>query len=336
MNTETQELIKKQCKGKPHIKLTVGYISNGQTEIKVYNETGEIENKDYVYEIGSITKTFVASLLAKYIYENKISPDDSIKSYINGLEDNRYYPPIKRLMTHTSGYSTNLPMSKMGLKPYKIYFTKGITNETFSLLLYMNEQDMIRIMNEIKLKDKDYRWQYSNFGISLVGYAIGVVSGKGYEETMDDYLLNDLNLQNSFSGTDPDKNILGYSKKDTTGGNWICDDNLLRPAGDISSTAGDLLRYAEINFNEELPYLSLCHRKYAKMGFPFAKLLNVDMGLGWWVGKNSDIIMHGGDTATFSSILIIDKSQKTAVVVLSNYPGNSLRLSKIAKSVLRD
>ena len=86
MNTETPELIIKQCKGKPHIKLTVGYISNGQTDIRVYNETGEIENKDYVYEIGSITKTFVASLLAKYIYENKVSPDDSIKSYI--LPDN--------------------------------------------------------------------------------------------------------------------------------------------------------------------------------------------------------------------------------------------------------
>jgi len=335
MDSKILDLIKKQCKGKKHIKLTVGYITDGQSTIKMFDETGEIENKDYNYEIGSITKTFTASLLAKYIHERTISLDDPILNYISGLEGNRYYPTIKRLITHTSGYKRSLPYSKMGFKHLLRFLTNKDANEAFSHFLCMDESEMKTIMNKVRLTDKDYKWQYSNFAISLVGYAIGIVSGKGYRATMNEYLWNDLDLLNSYAGTDSNRNIPGYRKKSTSGGNVNWGDNLIRPAGDISSTAKDLLRYAEINYNDELPYLSICHQKYAKVSYPFNKMFDIDMGLGWWVGRNDNsIIMHGGDTATFSSILIVDKKHKSAVVVLSNYPGNSAKLLKIAKPLL--
>ena len=224
----------------------------------------------------------------------------------------------------------------MGIKAFITFITKGLTNETIAMLLNMDEAEMKAIMKKYKLSDKDYKWQYCNFAISLVGYAIGVVSGKGYQAAMDEYLKNDLGLQNSFAGTDSSKNIPGFRNNKSTGGNWIWGDNLIRPAGDISSTAKDLLRYAEINYNDELPYLSVCHQKYANVSYPFNKIYDIDMGLGWWVSRSdNNIISHGGDTATFSSILIADKKHKTAVVVLSNYPGNSAKLSKIAKPLLQ-
>ena len=64
--------------------------------------------KNYVYPIGSVTKTFVASLLSKYVHEEKMSLDDSISKYIGGLDKGRYYPTLKRLATHTSGYAKGL------------------------------------------------------------------------------------------------------------------------------------------------------------------------------------------------------------------------------------
>ena len=333
-------IINKQCKGKKHIKLTVGYISSGQSAIKVYDENGveaisSPENNEYIYEVGSITKTFTASLLARYIHEEKMSLDDYVNAYISGLEESRCFPTIKRLITHTSGYKRSLPYSQMGLKHLIKFLTNKDANDAFSKFLCMDEAAMKSIMNKVKLSDKDYKWQYSNFAISLVGYAIGNVSGKGYQSTMNEYIKNDLGLQNTFAGTDSNKNILGYSKRAPSGGNISWGDNLIRPAGDISSTAKDLLRYAEINYNDELPYLSMCHQKYADVSFPFNKMFDIDMALGWWINrKNNSVILHGGDTATFSAILIVDKEQKSAVVVLSNYPGSSARLAKIAKPLL--
>lgn len=332
MDAEILSLIKKQCEGKPHIKLTVGYLANGSQTVSVFNETCEIENKDYIYEIGSVTKTFTASLIAKYLLEGKISLDDSIGTFIPGLPKNRYYPTIKRLLTHTSGYATRLPMSRVE----RIKFILSpITNESFSATICMDGQKMKRILGCIKLSDKDYRWHYSNFGFALLGYAIGVISKKGYTAAMDEFLVNDLGLQNSYTGTFKGKNLTGFRKGADSGGNLEWGDNLIRPAGDISSTAKDLLRYAEINMNDELPYLTICHQKHAKHGFLFGKILDVDMGLGWWVGKKEPQILHGGDTAVFSSALIADKQHKTAVVVLSNYPGNSLNLAKIALPLMQ-
>jgi hypothetical protein len=64
ISDETLRLINKTCKGKKHLKLTVGYLTDNQSIIKVYNESGEIDSsKRYHYEIGSITKTLILSML---------------------------------------------------------------------------------------------------------------------------------------------------------------------------------------------------------------------------------------------------------------------------------
>jgi CubicO group peptidase (beta-lactamase class C family) len=332
MNTEIRSLIAKQCKGKPNIKLTVGYLLDGSPTVSVFDESGEIDNVDYIYEIASITKTFTASLIAKYLHEGKLSLDDSLDAYLPNLPKKGYYPTIKRLLTHTSGYARNLPASRAA------YLKLGLhmTNDLFASTLYMDEQKMMEILSRIKLSDKDYGWQYSNFGFGLLGYIIGKVSGKGYSATMDEFLSIDLQLQNAYTGACPNKNLPGYNKYEPSGGNMDWSGNHLRSAGDMSATAKDLLRYAEINAKEELPYLSICHKRYAKHSFLISSLLDVDMGLGWWTGRKEPWLMHGGDTALFSSALVADKKRKTAAVVLSNYPNNSMNLFKIAIPLLQN
>jgi len=104
--------VKEFIKNKEHLKLTIAFISNDETTIKTYNSLGEINSpQTYIYEIGSITKTFTTSLLAKYVAEGKMSLDDSIAKYIEGLPAEQYYPNLRRLATHTAGYSPFLPLN---------------------------------------------------------------------------------------------------------------------------------------------------------------------------------------------------------------------------------
>ncbi|MDY0942412.1 MULTISPECIES: serine hydrolase [Priestia] len=105
ISDETLRLINKTCKGKKHLKLTVGYLTDNQSVIKIYNESGEIDSsKKYHYEIGSITKTFTVSLLSKYVSEKKLSINDPIQKYIEELKENTYYPALLSLATHSSGF----------------------------------------------------------------------------------------------------------------------------------------------------------------------------------------------------------------------------------------
>ena len=319
-------MIKKICKGKKHIKLTIGCIFNGEPTVKVFDENGETKKENYIYEIASVTKTFTASLLAKYIHENKMSLDDSIKKYFDGLDDAKYYPTLKRLATHTAGYSMALPFTwgEFLMTPFK-----GFPE-------LPNADKVKAVLQKVIRKNKEYPWMYSNFGFLLIGHALGTVSGKGYWHTMDNFLSNELGLPNTYTGTSPEKNLHGYNKHNMDCGNYIFNKcpNIPSGEGDISATAEDLLKYALINMNESKPYLVICHKKYSLASSFIATLLRnatgekeFDMGLGWMLNKeDNNVIWHSGDSDSFSSYLAIDKNKKLATVVLSNYKIDTIKI----------
>ena len=326
LGLETQSLINKACKGKKHIKLTIGYVLDGKKTVRVFNENNEIQNENYIYEIASITKTFTASLLAKYIHENKMSLDDSIQKYFEGLDDDKYYPTLKRLATHTAGYSIQLPFSWYDYLKTPIYgYPKLVSADRLKTIL-----------KKYQRLDKDYPWVYSNYGFTLIGHAVGVISGEGYWNAMDDFLVNDLGLQNSYTGTDPEKNLHGFNKRNKDCGNYVFDKkpNIPSGEGDISSTAEDLLTYAQMNMYEEKPYFPLCHMKYASAQSMLASILvkasgvdKIDMGLGWMLYRNNNrVIWHSGDSDSFSSYLAFDKDKKAVAVVLSNYKIDTIKI----------
>ncbi|GAB1806008.1 serine hydrolase domain-containing protein [Priestia megaterium] len=262
ISDETVRLINKTCSGKKNLKLTVGYLTDNQYVIKIYNESGEIDSsKKYHYEIGSITKTFTISLLSKYISENKLTLNDSIQKYIKELKEDTYYPTLLRLATHSSGYSGSLPLNKR--EYFKIIlgliFDGSDLNKNNPLHMDFNKMKML--IERTKLKEVDYSWKYSNFGISLIGYVLGTVSGKGYWDTMNDFLHNKLRLKDTYLGTS-NNNLQGYDRQNNDCGNWQWDkENFISPARAVSSTAEDLLKYAKINMYEDKPYLSSCHKK---------------------------------------------------------------------------
>jgi len=155
MNYELTEKIiqniKKACSKKKEIKLTIGYTDGIDQVIRIFGEKGEIKGKEkLVYEIGSISKTFTATLLSKAIWENKLSLNDTIDKHIGGMINGKYYPRIRRIATHTAGYSSAYPLGRIQyLKLFKdLIFGGGI--ETNNPLL-MDYDKMIKLMNESNL-----------------------------------------------------------------------------------------------------------------------------------------------------------------------------------------
>ena len=309
-NAKVQALIKKACKRKKHIKLTVGTYYEGEKMIRVYDKTGEVSNENYTYAIGSVTKPFVGSLLAKYVYEGKMSLDDPISKYIDGLDPSAYYPNLRRLATHTSGYPKHMGWNILRAlsNEFALEFGLGGGKTPCKLDFYK----MKSLVEKNKREDKDYPWKYANINFALLGYAIGIVSGHGYWDTMDDFLSNELGLTGSYTGVRA-QNLHGYTWLNKDIGNWFTEKDFMAPCGDISSTADDLLTFAKINMYQEKPYLSLSHKKHANVKE------NHHMGIGWILQKNEQVLMHTGQTSRLLACLGIDMKQKFAVVVLINH-----------------
>lgn len=289
--------------------ITVGIIKDGKMNYTVYGENGTVlPQKEYTYEIGSVTKTFTCSLLCKAIADGKVTLSDSIGKYMDLPKEN-YYPSYKRLVTHTSGYKEYYFDWQMAYN----FFNRqendfyGISTKT------LNKQ-----ISEQNVDDKTYQFKYSNFGISAVGSALAKIYGNSYKTIMNDFISSELQLEHTRI-SDAKGEFQGYW-------NWKHDDGYI-PAGGIVSTIGDMMKYVDLHMREEIPYLAVGHNEIANVNATskqYEKIgIRIDsVGIGWMIDTQNGIIWHNGGTSNFNSYISFDKENQIGVVVLSNLSPN--------------
>lgn len=322
---ETQKEINRLYKKRKHVELTIGILKDGKTEVVHWGPQGEITGGDSpVYPVGSICKPFTASLLAKYVEQKKLNLDVPINYYIDGLE-RRFYPTLRKLATHTSGYTTQ-PYNLLTTLPFFIKMNQeGGLFHTNPFRGYPDEEGMMKILRETKLQNKKYGFSYSNFGMSVLGYIVGQVSGEGFWNSLQKYIREELGLRNTFLGN---VDMIGYDRKDQPCQCWQWDPaDIIAPAGALNATMEDLLQFARINLDGSLPYLSLCHQIHG----PCEK--NADSGLAWRLEKDIPISWHTGAAGPFHAYLGMNRETKTAVAVGINY--GLVNAEEIGFSLLR-
>ena len=292
------------------------YDENGIT----YNVYGAEYNLNYDYEIGSITKTFTAMLVSKAIEEGKINLDDNISNYLE-LE-NRYYPTIKRIITHTSGF-----------KPYYLSFQKiknyfAGENDFYNI----SKEQILKELNKTKLEDKDYNFNYSNFGVSTLGLVLEKVYDKNYNELLEE-LLKQLDMNNTTIATGTG-NLSGYWK-------WNENDGYI-PAGAIISNIQDMSKYLEtlitsdednvIRMQEALKEVNAKNDIYSMFD------VNVDsVGMTWMIDNKNNIIWHNGSTTNFNSYIGFNREKKVGVVILSNIsPQKDVNMTLIGNKIMHE
>lgn len=142
-------------------------------------------NPDTLFQIGSITKTFTATIIFKLIEENKLHYSDNLGKWFP------QYPrwkdiTIYDLLHHTSGVYN---------------YTAG---ESFDKLLRNNPQKNWSL-NELAqlaykhadLFDASKKYNYTNTDYVLLGMVIEKVTNKSIQAVFDDY-LKQCNLSNTF------------------------------------------------------------------------------------------------------------------------------------------
>ena len=308
-STKTQELIDRLYEGREHVQLTVGTLKNGRIECVHYDEKQNVSDEKLIYPVGSICKTFTASLLAKHIKNGSVDLKASLSEYIKGLPSG-YYPTVERLLTHHSGY---------GIAPFNLLqmLEKLMHMNRENGLLHVNpfrgypvESDMMKTLSNERLKDRDYKFEYSNFAFGVLGYIAGLVEGTDFFTAMENYVaelgLEDTSLKNS--------DMTGYDKKGNACKPWQWENvDIIAPAGALLSSMEDLLKFAKLNLDGLHPYLDICHKKYADGD------KNFDQGLAWRVKKDSQISYHVGNAGAFTCVLAIDRAVGNAVAIGLNY-----------------
>jgi len=306
----SREMIEFWARGAKNARITVGIVQNGQMSFTVYGENGKVRpSTEHIYEIGSIGKVITGQLIAKAIGEEKVNLDDQIDRFLN-LPTRAYYPTIRRLLTHTSGYQG--------------HYYEGHTSTNFGLgenyMNYMTRKMMLNRIGTINLENRDYPFYYSNFGISVAGLVLEEIYNQDFTSLVNSYLRNDLGLHKTRVG-DGRGDLSHY---------WTHDkDNAYIPAGAQLSNIMDMLTFAQMQIEGTPSYVSLAQSIKAQVDMGqdyFGDLVfHADaMGLGWMIDSHNNIIFHGGTMPNFCTFLGIDMANGIAVVVLSNVRGNIL------------
>ncbi|MCF3120402.1 beta-lactamase family protein [Streptomyces arenae] len=213
--------------------------------------TGEPRGKNDRFRVGSITKTFVATVLLQMEAEGRLSLDDSVEEHLPGLvrgngNDGRAIT-VRQLLNHTSGLFDYLADEKY-VETYLL--GEGYLTHRYDTL--PPEKHVGVALAHQPLFEPGAEHRYSNTNYILAGLIVESVGGRTYEEEVRDRIIRPLGLKatsNPGNGIHlPRPSSRGYSKlfqdkPDRTDDITEMNGSQGWGDGDIISSAADLNRF---------------------------------------------------------------------------------------------
>tara|TARA_B100000809_G_scaffold263235_1_gene315982 strand:+ start:2265 stop:4232 length:1968 start_codon:yes stop_codon:yes gene_type:complete len=260
------------------------------------------------FQIASLTKAFTAMLIMQLVAENKLELHQPISSYLpNYPKVNGNQITIHHLLNHSAGIGQDRSDKEKHNQP------EAMVNQFASVALEFSPGE---------------RFKYSNSGYTLLGYIIETITGKSYEDALQENIFKPLGMKNSgfYKHSPLIKNMAsGYNR---SFGEYYNTDNsdesTSYAAGAIYATVEDLFLWDQ-SLNTE----TLLPKKY--MDQIFTKQI-VDpsygghYGYGWEfmdkpIGNTSEnigTIGHSGSIDGFRSLYTKIPSRNASIIILNN------------------
>lgn len=238
------------------------------------------------YRVGSITKTFVSTVLLQLEAEGRLSLDDKVEKWLPGVVHGNGHDggriTVRQLLNHTSGIFNYTADETFG----RTYFLKdGFFEHRY------DTQSPAQLVAIAMAHTADFApgtsWNYSNTNYVVAGMVIQKVTGRSYGEEIRHRIIDPLRLTaTSVPGTRvtvPRPSSRAYSKLARTATGPTYDVTRLNPslassAGEMISDSADLDRfYSALLRGQLLPAKQLKEMKttVAAPGIP-----NAGYGLG--------------------------------------------------------
>jgi CubicO group peptidase (beta-lactamase class C family) len=288
----------------------LGIWQDGATTITPYGvlnaATGVETTGDSVFQIGSVSKPWTATMIVQLAAEGRLQLDDPVVKLLPEAPiDPRV--TVRHLLTHTSGIDGDL------------FTDTGRGDDCL-------ERYVALLADVEQLFEPGTAYSYCNAGFVVLGRLIEVLDGRTWDESLRARLVEPLGLTHTV--TLPEEAILyraarGHTAEDGSPVKTWQLPRSIGPAGLITASAADLLEFARMHLDDE---------KYAAMQepqVPFAGGIGgfIDLGLTWriydWDGRR--IFGHDGSTISQTAFLRVDPEARLIMCLLTN-SGNGTRL----------
>jgi CubicO group peptidase (beta-lactamase class C family) len=302
--------------------LAVGIIFGDSSKVYCFGRQKKSDtvkiSPSTIFEIGSITKTFTAVLLAESVLQNKMSLEDPIDKYLPDsvklLPDMQNKIKLSNLITHTSGLP-RIPDD----------FIKNTTYTGRNADLHFGEKELFDYLRNYKNSTPVGHFAfYSNLGVGLLGHLLELNSQKSYDSLVKDEICKPLGMLHTkkyLSSIDSFYLAQGYAKGKAV---YLYNFGVLSGACSLKSTITDMLIYLDKNINTSENQLSeaieMTHRKLKR----FDRKNNI--GMAWFIRKHrfgGRTRWHNGSFNGQRSFIAFDATKKLGVIILANSTDDS-------------
>jgi CubicO group peptidase (beta-lactamase class C family) len=277
---------------------------------------GTLNDANTIYQIGSITKQFTATVILKLQEQQKLNVKDKLSKYFPGYAKGDSIT-IENLLTHTSGIynytNDGRFMNNSATKP-------------------STQEKMLALFKDKPLDfSPGTRWSYSNSGYTLLGYIIEKVAGLPYEKAVRNYIFQPLGMTHSgfdfthLTSSDKATGYFVYIEKSKLPANLV-DSSVSYAAGAIYTTVGDLYKWHKGLLTSKIIGQASLQKAYT----PFKNNYGYGWGIDSLFGKR--IIAHGGGIFGFNTNIARITEDDVCIVLLNN-AGNPL-LQEITNKLL--
>jgi CubicO group peptidase (beta-lactamase class C family) len=261
--------------------------------------------EDARFEIGSITKTMTAALLASLAGDGVVALDDEIGRWLDAGPHAGI--TLEQLATHTSGLpriAPNQPAEETN--PYRDFTAR-------------HAEEGLRAAT----RTPDAGYVYSNFGYQLLGLVLERASGHRYQRLLAERLLGPLGMTCTGVGAAGGGTRMTGHAAGKPAGHW---EPAIPGPGGVEATVGDLARYLSAGLAPPAGPLGaairLCQQPRARMDG------GNEIGLAWIIAGG--LLFSNGGTGGFSACVAIDQAAGRAVGALVNTHGGWLSLLNAA------
>jgi CubicO group peptidase (beta-lactamase class C family) len=294
--------------------IVAGWSEGGKRHFVSYGNRvagGPALDERTVFEIGSITKAFTGILLGDMVARGEVKLDDPVAPYlpegVKAPERGGKVITLLDLATHSSG----LPRMPTNFAP----------KDTENPYADYGADRMYGFLTGYTLtRDIGAQYEYSNFGMGLLGFLLARKLNLSYEQAITQRVLTPLALSETRITLTPDlaaRFATGHSGAFAPVKAWDLD--ALAGAGALRATASDLLRFAELHLSPEKTRLAKALTT-AIEPVRSTTIPGTRIGLGWHVRDRNggSIVWHNGGTGGFHSFVAFDRTSGRAVAVLTN------------------
>lgn len=293
--------------------IVVGIIDAQGSRVLAYgklSEGGAPVDADSVYEIGSITKVFTATLLSDMARRGEVGLDDPAARYL----------PVKLpavgerriTLADLSSQLSGIPGIPSNLAPKD-------DNNPFADYTVPQLYEFVSGFTPTRASGEKY--EYSNAGVGLLGHILTLRAKTDYETLVRQRITGPLRMNNTAIVLTPAMRqhlAIGYGMPGMPAANW--DMPVLAGMGALRSSTADMLKFvgANMGLSQSPLYgaMQATHQaRHAIEGKP-----GQSVALGWHVleQNGSRIVWHNGGTAGYRTYIGFDEVTRRGVVLMSN------------------